>query len=71
MNKYFLFSTPTFWAGMARVLDLGGTLNEYNYSSTPNKADFHAILSDWKVVGSDISKAMVIYEDQIADHDKD
>ena len=56
---------------MARILDLGGTLNEYNYSSTPDKADFCAIHFDWKVVGSDISKAMAIYEYQIADHGKD
>jgi len=71
MSKYFLFARPTFWSGMARILDLGGTLNEYNYSSTPDKADFCAIHFDWKVVGSDISKAMAIYEDQIADHGKD
>jgi len=71
MSKYFLFATPTLWSGMARILDFGRTLNEYNYSSTPDKADFCAIYSDWKLVGSDISKAMAIYEDQIAAHGKD
>ena len=71
MSKYFLFATPTLWAGMARVLDLGGTLSEYNYSSTPDEADFYATFSDWKVVGSDISKAMAMYEDQIANHGKE
>jgi len=71
MSKYFLFLRPTFLSGMARILDLGGTLNEYNYSSNPNKADFYAIHSDWKVVGSEILKAMAIYEDQITDHGKD
>jgi hypothetical protein len=68
MSNYFLFARPTFWSGMARVLDLSGSLNEYNYTSTPKVADFCAISSDWKAVGSDILNAMVTYEDEIADH---
>lgn len=71
MSKYFLFLGPNFLTGMARVLDLAGTLNEYNCASIPDKADFYAIHSDWKVVGSEILKAMAIYEDQIIDHGED
>ncbi len=65
MSRYFLFAQPDFWSGMARVLDLGGTLNEYNSSASPDGADFRAIRSDWKEVGNDISSAMSRYEDEL------
>ncbi len=68
MNNYFLFANPSFLSGMARVLDLGCTLNEYNYSAFPEKADYHAVNSDWRVVGSDIRSAMARYENQINSH---
>ncbi len=32
MQKYFLFANPGTIEGMARVLDLGASLNEYNTS---------------------------------------
>jgi len=68
MSKYFLFANPSFVTGFARVLDLGGTLNEYNYSLRPASSDFYAIHSDWRVVGSDLLTAMVEYEDELAAH---
>ncbi len=61
MNKIrsdFLFSTPTFASGAARVLDLFGTYDTYNFSSTDHEADFSALLSDWRIVGQDIFSAM-------------
>ena len=68
MGEYFLFARPTFSSGIARVLDLGGTLSEYNSYITPELADFYAILSDWSVVGLDIAEAMETYSDELADH---
>jgi hypothetical protein len=65
MSRYFLFARPSFWSGMARVVDLGGTLNEYNYSISPRKADYYAIRSDWNVVGDDISEAVNKYDDEL------
>ncbi len=53
-----LYATPTFIGGMARVLDIGSTLTEYNTSSTPEKADLEALSSDWVVTGNDIRSAM-------------
>lgn len=61
MNKIrsdFLFSTPTFASGAARALDLFGTYDTYNSSSTDHEADFSALFSDWSIVGQDISFAM-------------
>lgn len=55
-------------SGMARVLDLGCTLNEYNYPAYPEKADYHALYSDWKLVGCDIREAMAQYDNQIDSH---
>lgn len=58
MSSYFLFSSPSFWGGMARVLDLGSTLKEFNYSSSPTRADYLALKSDWSAVGSDVWTAL-------------
>lgn len=59
-----LFARPSFWEGVARVLDLGGTLNIYNESKTPEEADRTALQSDFAMVGKDINKAMKIFEEE-------
>ncbi len=58
MNDYdtFLFARPSFFEGMARVLDLGDTLTEFNRSITPAQANNIALRSDWQVVGNTIRK---------------
>ena len=58
----FLFARPSFMEGMARVVDLGGTLQVYNSSATPKEADQRAILADWLAVGEDIHAAMSEYD---------
>jgi hypothetical protein len=68
MSNYFLFATPTLLSGMARVFDLSGSLNEYNYCDTPEKADFYAIHSDWRSVGTDILIAVENFKDENADY---
>lgn len=50
----FLFATPSFLEGLARTIDLGTTLDEYNSSITPEQADFLAVKNDWEVIGEDI-----------------
>lgn len=65
MGTYLLFARPSFISGMARVLDLGCTLNEYNQSLSPDSADYLAINSDWYAVGSDIRSALANYENNI------
>lgn len=54
----FLFATPSFWQGAASVLDMGGTLVEYNSSETIQEADARALASDWAVTGKDIKAAI-------------
>ncbi len=62
MNKKiktdFLFAQPSFASGASRVLDLWGTLDDYNISETTQEADEKAIAADWLIVGQDISDAI-------------
>ncbi len=58
----FLFPQPSFWIGVARLLDFGQGLVRYNYASTAEEADFNALLSDWKAVGDDVRWAIKTYE---------
>ena len=63
MSRYsrdtgFLFAAPSFLHGFASAMDLGGTLVEYNVSSTAQEADMRAIASDWAITGKDIRAAI-------------
>jgi hypothetical protein len=53
-DTFFLFSEPSFLEGLARNLDLGSTLSEYNESLTGEQADAIAIHNDWAAIGIDI-----------------
>ena len=57
-----LFANPSFFRGVARTLDLGSTMNEYNQDETGYEADFQSLLSDWYAVGDAIYNASVAYE---------
>ena len=56
-----LFAAPSFLGGVARILDLGATLNEYNENLTIEEADLQAILSDWFAVGDDFRYAINVF----------
>jgi len=58
----FLFARPSVWEGVARIIDFGNTLNEYNYSSAP---DDIALRTDWLIVGDTLRRAMTSYAGQI------
>ncbi len=60
MNPYssFLFARPSFTEGVARSLDLGGTLQAYNSSLSPEQADATALLMDWQAIKTDLLAAM-------------
>lgn len=59
-----LYAEPSFWEGMARILDFGNTLNEYNRSPSEKAADDVALWLDWGVVGSTIRKAVEAFKNQ-------
>ena len=49
----FLFSSPSFIQGMGTVLNLAGHSYDFNYSNSPQEADFKAIRNDWGMIGQD------------------
>ena len=57
-----LYARPSFIEGMARALDMGGTLNEYNSSLSGEEADAIAIWSDWAAIGQDMYAVMGDYD---------
>ena len=54
----FLYARPSFLEGVARLIDWGNTLQEYNTVSDPKVADYLALSADWRVVGHDLESAM-------------
>ena len=54
----FLFARPTFISGIGAIIDLGGTMEMFNESSSPEEADYLALKNDWCIVGNDIRSAM-------------
>ena len=54
----FLFARPSVLTGLARILDFGNTLHEYNTSPSSELADYFAMQSDWAVTGNDMWAAI-------------
>lgn len=57
-DSSFLCARPSFVEGLSRIVDFAGTLNEYNRSTTPEQADYLAILNDWRLIGMDFTCAL-------------
>jgi hypothetical protein len=53
----FLFARPSFVEGVARIMDFGNTLNQYNHCESAAMADLAAIAADWSVVGLELDQA--------------
>lgn len=60
-NGILLTARPSFVEGLARIVDIGGTLNEYNTSLSNTQADYLAIAADWQAVGYAIRKVGLEY----------
>ena len=62
-NDYtgLLYAQPSFVDGLARVLDVGGTFDDYNTSATEAESDGLALASDWYAVGADLYHAILRY----------
>ena len=61
METTFLFASPSFLSGVARVLDLWCQLDNYNESKTVEEADAIALYSDFRMVGQDLQEAMELF----------
>ena len=62
MHSDFLYARPSFMEGLARIMDFGNTLNEYNTSPADEEADFTAICVDWYRIGQDLHDAIGQFE---------
>lgn len=54
----FLYARPSFLGGMARALDIGGTLQEYNRSRSAAEADATALNVDYHTALRDLETAV-------------
>lgn len=59
MGSDFPFVRPSFARGVARLVDIGGTLDRTarSLSDTPAEADTRALLSDWQALAGDMAGA--------------
>lgn len=63
---FFLFARPSFLEGVARIIDVGNTLNEYSQSPDGKTADALALRADWRIIGDDLRMAMKDLEGSLA-----
>lgn len=64
MSSDFLSATPCVLYGLARLLDLAGQFDTYNYSRTPEEADAKALYWDWRMVGHDLEAALTRFDEE-------
>src|SRR5438270_493118 len=57
MTTDYLFTRPSFLEGIARILDFGNILDEYNFSRSGAIADYRAMQADWQAVANDLRYA--------------
>lgn len=59
-NDYtgLLYAQPSLIGGVARTLDIGGTLDDYNDATSPADADQNALAADWYAIGADLLHVM-------------
>jgi hypothetical protein len=58
----FLVASPSFLSGAGRLLDWHGLYDLYNVSPNGQVADTKAMFADWRMVGQDLSDAMLTFE---------
>ncbi len=63
-QAFKLYAQPSIFEGVARIMDIFGDLNQYNYSDNISEADYRAIFSDWEIVGKDILNAIEEFEEK-------
>ncbi|PXV85106.1 hypothetical protein C8E03_11930 [Lachnotalea glycerini] len=64
-KSQYMEKVPNSKEGLARVLDMGSTINKKKYGITKNatKVDEEAIHSDWEAIGTDIRRAIDEFRD--------
>lgn len=60
-DSLFLMARPSFLEGMSRVMDIGDTMTDYNYSADGDAADNAAAWADWELIAGDMRRAAAQY----------
>lgn len=60
-----LYARPSFLEGLARLVDFGNGLAEYNSIESDDLADFQALASDWNNVGADIMVSIEKFQSEL------
>ena len=63
-RERFLEKGSGFLVGVGSVIDISGSLFDYNITRNPAKRDIKSIQMDWITIGKDISKAAKKFEDE-------
>jgi len=58
----YLYASPSFLSGAARLLDFGNTYDTYNHAVTGSQADSLGLLWDWALVGNDLWQGVNAYQ---------
>ncbi len=66
----FLYARPSFLSGLARLLDIFGTFDQYNRSRDGRIADARALYCDWHVVGWDLLDACELETTELKNRQK-
>jgi|SRR5579872_4749393 len=53
-----IYARPSFIEGMARILDFGNMLNEYNTPPRTEQNDLATLGEDWRAIGEDMRNVM-------------
>lgn len=61
MGSDALFIRPSFFRGVARVVDFWGSSNEYRNHRSGEESDRAALASDWQMVGQDLDAGIDTY----------
>ena len=57
---FSLFARPSFIEGVARLIDMGATLDSYNTSPTPEEVDRRALAGDVAAVAHDFRQVLEV-----------
>ena len=62
-GHFIRYARPSFFEGMARIIDFGNTLNRYPKYRSASEEDMLALRSDWLTVGDDIRAAISEFDE--------
>jgi hypothetical protein len=70
VGTYSAASLPSFWDGLASVLDIGAGAGDPSWLVTdPRRSDTEALAGDWYVIASDLHRAMDLLVKRAASRD--